>query len=382
MTLLNLLQLGAPGSDPDALSKSIEPSTLTALNDNDDMSVLELAQLFSHGYQPCFHKKRATIDAYWRMMDFIGSFDQRCEEVVTPAAAKLLRDAIAVEKKAEDVKWDKRCKVRLIELEALKVRVSQAIESSKIARKSSEKFLLRDRSDSFPIKSPITLTCLIRLFHTSGLISSLQKLLESALQRFTTLRDAVVARTAWLQDRRHFAGLLETLPVYKLGAEIIMLMVKEILMHEDVAWTVEWVRSDNFTCDFPTFLWTLTQRMRALDSDGKYRRAEEVLDCLFTSVPKIPEMLGKAEGLRTWLDIESYIWRLDCFTKGEELGQFRVFEHQRNAHVRELRRVMYGGAKADPRTEGPISQSEVEFFLLRHSLGHLIISPSVNSNFK
>src|SRR5690606_11421884 len=147
-------------------------------------------------------------------------------------------------------------------LAVVKQRVSTAVDLVSVPQDAKD--VKMDRMGWFPIKSPITIKSLMQLVHTVDLMKSMRSLLDKLLAQLKEFRDEVLARTAWLAQRRNFVTLLATLPVFKIGVEVLLLMIKEILSHTDFAATVDFVRQYAGFCDFPTFLWTMTERMIAL----------------------------------------------------------------------------------------------------------------------
>lgn len=299
---------------------------------------------------------------------------------MTPMVVHLLKDAIAKEMKKDDVQWAERMKVRYLELSLIKSRLESAVNKVYVKCASSSE-LDNDRLNMFALKTPITLKHLVQLIHVDDLVSAMSNMAKDIYTRAAKLRDEVEARTAWLSDRRNFAGLVASLPVLGLGIEILLLFVKEMLCHPGLAEAAQYQRLKASTADLPTFIWTMVQRMNALIAIGKYRYAEEVLECLLLPVPKLPTLIGKGEGFRCWIDIEGYLWRLDLFVKDQPLLPYDVFKHPRNAHIVQLQRAYYhSGVAFDSRTMSPFPAPQYELFLLQHQLGHQITASETSLN--
>jgi len=335
-------------------------------------SILDVASLFIADYQPCFHKKRATIDSYWRFHEYMKTWTSRCESLITPAVQKLLDESIEKAKKQEDRAWTEKMKTRKKVLESLKERVEAVVNASLEARKDDRS---ADMLGLFPIRTPITFRSLTQLYHTFDMIESARSFMEDLYKRFAEMTSSIEARTAWLQDRRNYHTLLEALPVFALGSEIILQFTREILSHADFASTVNFRRSESGAMDFPTFILNMIQRMSAQCSDGKFKCGEEVLACMLSSEPKHTELLGKGEGYRCWLDVEGFIWRVSLLAQGQDIeDEYHIWEHPRNAHIKEQRHILYGKrVQTNPRTRYEVNSAMVELFMLEHGLGHCII---------
>lgn len=257
-------------------------------------------------------------------------------------------------------------------MEALKARIESVVDASMAARSSDTS---ADMLGLFVVRSPITLRALTQLYHTFDMIEAMRSFMEDLYQRFAEMTASIEARTAWLQDRRNYHTLLEALPIFALGAEIVLLFSKETLSHADFATTVNFRRADNGTMDFSTFILSMIQRMSAQCSNGKFKCGEEVLDCMLSPGPKNPELLGKGEGYRCWMDVEGFIWRVSLLAQGEDLEEeYHIWDHPRNRHIKEQRYVLYGArAETNPRTRHEVNSPLIEMFLLEHSLGGLIV---------
>jgi hypothetical protein len=338
--------------------------------DSKEADILKLSRSFIAHYTPCFHKKRAVIDNFSKLDLYMRDWDSHCANAMTPMALHLLKDAISKEMKKEDLEWAEKTKRRAAELTSLMNRLETSVNA--IHRLGNPYDISKDKLRMFPIKSPISLNCLVQLIHTDELIAALSGFVSDTLSRFISLREQVESRTAWLTDRRNFAGLVSVLPVFGIGVRILLLIVKEILSHSDYTETVNIQRTKVGVSDLPIFLWTMIQRMNALSAVGKFRYAEEVLECLLLPEPKIPLLIGKGEGFRCWLDVEGYLWRLDLFIQGQPLLPYNIYKHPRNARAIEAFRRMHGGQSFEPRSMHALTASIYELFMLQHQLGHLL----------
>lgn len=350
-------------SDP-SLSNNFKAET--KLTDTQDLScILQVARNFTATYQPTFHKKRSTIDNFISLSEHISSWQDKCESLMTPLAVKLMEEATSKDLKSEELAWVEYSKERLIDLNQTKERFSAAV--AKVIGMSGEEARKKDVHLRFPVTTPISISCFVQLSHTNDMISSIRKLLDEMYDRFKAHVDMVSARTAWLTDRRNFVCMYHSLPLFKTGVEVVLLIAEEILSHEGFASTAD--ISLQPSADFPTFIWALFERMIALNVRGKFKSAEEVLACMLAPIPKTIKFIGRGEGFRCWLDSTTYLSRLEARSKGLPLGPEDVWNNPKNSAVRETRRLLYGGKALDVRTQRDVSHGQIEMFLLAHNLG-------------
>lgn len=333
--------------------------------------ILDLASQFGRGYTSCLHKKRVVIDKYMTMTQEMSTWKTRCDAIIRPLTAELLERGIAKEKKKEDFVYEERALRVHAELLQLKARFEEAI-----ARQPEKAFISRDALHLFPVKSPITFSCLMQLVHVSITLSAIKEFIENLYNRTIVHRDMVEARTAWIDQRRNFAGMLACLPVFGVGIQIFLLIIKEMLMQEDLARSVLFARKGSLNQDLSTFMWSIVNRMNSLVMAGKYRRAQEVLESALASFPLKEDAtsLAKNEPMRLWIDVEAYLQRLDRQAKGEYLEVYLVFEKIAN-HQKEKEARTNEIKNKDERNDSPLRRADYELFLLQHSLGHLILPP-------
>lgn len=361
LAVLNLMQ--HKPSEATALKLFKGENTLTTPS---DMScILQVARNFTATYQPTFHKKRGTIDAFISLSEYVSTWQSKCEELMTPLANKLREETVTKELKSEELSWLSHAEERLKDMQSIKERFSASV--SKVLLLSSSESRAKDVHQRFPVTTPISISCYVQLSHAMDLLSSVRKLLEETYDRFKAIADLVSSRTAWLTDRRNFACMWRVLPLFHLGAEITMLIIEEILSHEGFATTAD--ISLQPAADFPTFIWAIFERMIALNAKGKFKSAEEVMSCMLATVPKLSKIMSRGEGFRCWLDSDTYLARLEARFNGTLLEPEDVWRNPKNDHIREMRRVHYGGIPLDARTLHEVSHGQIELFLLERNLG-------------
>lgn len=361
LAVLNLMQ--HKPSEPEALKSW---SGDTSISTPADLScILQVARNFTATYQPTFHKKRGTIDAFISLSEYVRIWQTKCEDLMTPLANKLREETITKELKSEELAWLTYSEERLKDMQVVKERFHAAV--SKVLLNSSPESRAKDVHQRFPVTTPISISCYVQLSHSMDLLSSIRKLLEETYDRFKAIIEMVSLRTAWLTDRRNFACMWRVLPLFHLGAEIVLLIVEEILSHEGFATTAD--ISLQPAADFPTFIWAIFERMIALNAKGKFKSAEEVLSCMLAITPKVSKIMARGEGFRCWLDSTTYLARLESRYNGVPLEPEDVWRNPKNDHIREMRRVYHGGIPLDVRTIHEVSHGQIEMFLLQKNLG-------------
>ena len=370
LACLNLMQ--HKPSDPslsstfDADHTHTDPSDLTC--------ILQVARNFTATYQPTFHKKRGAIDAFLSLTDYVNTWQAKCEELMTPVAVKLMTETVAKDAKPEELAWMEYAQERYVDLLETEERFKEAV--AKVSKLSSLEARKKDVAFRFPVSTPISISCYVQIAHTMDLLASLRRLMEEMYDRFKLNMEAFVSRTAWITDRRNLACMWKVLPLFSVGARIILLIAEEILSHEDFASTANIILSPS--ADFPTFVWSLCERMIALNVRGKFKCSEEILACMVAPIPKMIKLIGRGEGLRCWLDSTTYLQRLALRAQGNtNIAPVDPWTLPQNANVCEMRRLLYGGKPLDIRTRHEISHGQIELFLLAHQLGSaLCILPS------
>lgn len=390
LTVLNLMQHSPPALMPSEpsnltssqddpfnlhLSETVSPPSETDSNgpnntaDPSDFScILKMAKNFGATYQPTFHKKRSTIDTYQSLKEYVSHWQSKYEGIFTPLSRKLMLESIEKELKPEEREWIDASKSRYLDLRALRDQFRSSVD--RVARLSTEDGRRRDTYGLFPISTPMTISCYSQTAHCMDLLLALRHMLEDMIERFRELNEGMNARTLWLTNRRNFGCMWHALPTFGVFAEIVLEIVREILSHDHFATTA----NIHFVVhsDVPTFIWSCVERITALNSKGKFKNGEEVLASLLATAPLSPKFLPTGESYRCWLDVNSYIDRIERRFRGETLERDDIWKHPRNAEFADRKRVLYGGIPFDARNRTYVTIGRIEYFLLERGLGSII----------